>query len=52
MGLMIGDIILSCDGKIVTRMYDLNVHYFAESVKLVRQEIVFADLVAGIAKRS
>lgn len=33
---MIGDIILSCDGKIVTRMYDLNVHYFTESVELVR----------------
>ena len=49
---MVGDIILSCDGKIVTRMYDLNVHYSAESVELVRQEIVFADVEADIAKGS
>lgn len=33
--LIAGDIILSCNEKIVTRMYDLNVHYAAESVKLV-----------------
>jgi hypothetical protein len=33
--LIVGDIILSCNGEIVTRMYDLNVHYAAESVDLV-----------------
>lgn len=30
-----GDIILSCNGEIVTRMYDLNVQYSASSVDLV-----------------
>jgi hypothetical protein len=31
----VGDIILSCNGELVKRMYDLNVHYAAESVNLV-----------------
>jgi hypothetical protein len=30
-----GDVILCCNGKIVTRMYDLNVQYSTESVDLV-----------------
>lgn len=30
-----GDIVLSCNGNIVTRMYDLTVHNSAESVQLV-----------------
>ena len=33
--LIVGDIILSCNEGIVTRMYDLNVHFSAESVNLV-----------------
>jgi hypothetical protein len=32
---MVGDIVLSCNENIITRMYDLNVHYEAESVDLV-----------------
>lgn len=36
LSLTIGDIILSCNDKIVTRMYDLNVQYSAEAVDLVR----------------
>lgn len=32
---MVGDIILSCNANIVTRMYDLNVQYSADSVDLV-----------------
>ena len=33
--LIVGDVILSCNGNIVTRMYDLNVQYSADSVGLV-----------------
>lgn len=38
-----GDIILSCNGKIVTRMYDLNVQYAAQSVDLVRPCTMFPN---------
>ena len=40
---MTGDIVLSCNENIITRMYDLNVHYAAESVDLVRARTTFAN---------
>jgi len=34
-----GDIVLSCNGNIVNRIYDLTVHNSAESVQLVMQAL-------------
>jgi len=45
--LITGDIILSCNGNIVTRMYDLNVHYAAESVNLVSVHLRLALTAAN-----
>jgi pro-apoptotic serine protease NMA111 len=50
--LTVGDIVLSCNGKIVTRMYDLNVQYAAESVDLVSLALNMSLRIASGEKGS